>query len=187
MAQGFGIPDAEHLPRALLDPMLDGWPPPPAAYVRGMPRHVKRATIHGQQFEMQLLGGDTADEMIFRLGRGLAMTDLTVSDFKWAKQQFVECTKVGVVDKAVDDEGRDHGDGRTRFVALSSVYDDMFAGPDGRKLAGAFLKWAWEENFGSFFDVLRSLRSARKEALSSISPKAAAGASGDSSSPSTAG
>lgn len=148
-----------------------------------MPRQVLRTTIEGHEFAMKQLGGDTADELMFRLGRGLAISDLSVADFNWAKKQFVELAQVGIVDTAIVD-GEERGDGRTRMVPLRTVYDELFAGPEGRKIAGAFFKWAWEVNFGDFFGVIRSLLASYRTAPSSFtSPTAAAGVSGASSSP----
>jgi hypothetical protein len=137
---------------------------------------VKTTTFAERAYRVQLLGGDTADEMLFRLGRGLVLQDLSPSDFKWAKGVFFDRIQVGIVDK--------DGSGKTNYIPLSSIYNDEYVGPEGRKALGHLLQFSWEVNFGNFFDVLRDLARARKVAVSgSVSPKGADGASGGSSPP----
>lgn len=143
---------------------------------------VRETTIDGVTYRVKLLGGRAAFEASAR-AIGAWVNKVTPEDFEWLRERFADHTQVGIVDRAVDDQGRDHGDGRTRFVSLASVFDEHFCG--GQEVRARMLRWyhfCIEANFGPFSDVLRGLVSFLTAQSPSTSPKIALGSAGGSSS-----
>jgi hypothetical protein len=136
-----------------------------------MPKKLTETTIDGTRFRVKTVGGITGEEVIFRVGYGLAMEDLKVEDFNWLRKILRDSAEIEIIDK--------EGDGRANWIPLSTVYDEHFSG--NYAAAGAFLKFAWEANFGPFGGVLAGLASVRKELSRSISPTTPAGSAGASS------
>ena len=137
-------------------------------------RKTVEKVIGEHTYRITQLGADTGDLILFKLGRGLAMEDLSQEDFLFAKNAMRAGTKIGIVDTAED--------GRVNFVDLASVYDEVLS--DSLEERALWLKEAWEVSFGNFTAALAKLQSARKELLNSVSPKTPAGSSIASSTPS---
>jgi hypothetical protein len=150
-----------------------------------MPRQVKSTTIDGFTYHVKQVGMHTGGEFLFRVGRPLvaaidgvdglasALMALPPSEFKWALQVLIDSTTVDIVDK--------EGDGRTTSVALSTLYDEHFAG-DGLKSWGKWVKFAVEANFGAFLGDALAAMQRQKAPSPSGSPPASTGSAGDSSS-----
>ena len=135
-----------------------------------MPRKTKETVIDGTSYRIKQFGAETGSDVLFRLGRGLAMSDLKPSDFTYVRDLLRDNTEVQIVDTK--------GDGRRTWVPLASSFDDHFSGR--YKEMAEWLKFAFETNFGDFLGVVRDLVGSRAD-LSSFVPKGATGDSGDSS------
>ena len=140
-----------------------------------MHRKVQETEIAGHTYRFTQLGAETGDAILFRLGRGLAMSDLKPEDFEYVRNVFRGSTKLQIIDTK--------GDGRKTWVPLASCYDDHFAGR--YEALAEWLKAAFEMNFGSFLGATLKLADTRAAVLSSIFPTVVPGASGESSPPST--
>jgi hypothetical protein len=156
-----------------------------------MPRKTESKKIDGIEYFVTQMGAESGQRVIFRVSRalpsilrpsGFAPEDLLPEDFDFVLKLLVETTSVGIVDKVDIGDGKTVGDGRTTRVPLSRIYDDHFGGNWGPW--AQWLKFCWEVNFGSFFDVVRGLARAATELRTSASPKAPTGGSGDSPAPS---
>ena len=135
-----------------------------------MPRKMQEVEIDGHLYQMQQVGAETGDAVLFRLGRGLAMSDLKPEDFEYVRNVFKNSTKLQIVDT--------RGNGAKNWVPLAQAYDDHFAGR--YEATAEWLKTAFEWNFGSFLDVIRKFVVTRMAAATSASPKGVSGDFGDS-------
>ena len=135
-----------------------------------MHRKVQETEIAGHTYQFTQLGAETGDDILFRLGRGLAMSDLKSEDFAFVRNVFKNSTKLLIVDTK--------GEGRRTWVPLSDKYDDHFAGR--YQDVGEWLKVCFEFNFGPFLDVIRKFVVTRMAAVTSTSQSGALGGSGDS-------
>lgn len=140
-----------------------------------MPRKTQETEIDGHKYRIRQLGAETGDAILFRLGRGLAMSDLKPEDFEYVRNVFRGSTELEIVDTK--------GDGRKTWVPLASSYDDHFAGR--YESVAEWLKAAFELNFGPFVVAITRISGTRAAVLSSIFPMAAGGSYGESSAPST--
>ena len=136
-----------------------------------MPRKTEEKEIDGFTYQVRQVGAETGDGILFRLGRGIAMSDLKQEDFSYVRDVFKNSAKMQIVDTK--------GDGRKTWVDLGDKYDEHFAGR--YQAAAEFLKFAFECNFGSFFEAARNVLGSQA-ALSSVVQRAVGGGSGDSSS-----
>jgi hypothetical protein len=135
-----------------------------------MPRKTQEFEIDGHLYQVQQVGAETGDAILFRLGRGLAMSDLKPEDFEHIRSVLRDSTKLQIVDTK--------GDGRKSWVPLSDKYGDHFAGR--YEVAAEWFRAAFEFNFASFIDVIRKFVVTRMAAASSSSPKGVPGDFGDS-------
>jgi hypothetical protein len=138
-----------------------------------MPRRTEEVVIKGRTFRIRQIGADTGDLILFKLGRGVSMQDLSTDDFVFAKNALRDETKVGIVDEL--------GGGNVHFVELKTIYDSELA--DDLETRVQWLKEAWRVSFGNFSDVVKGLVAARTALSSSTSPKTPDGGSTASSSP----
>jgi hypothetical protein len=136
-----------------------------------MPRKTQEFEIDGHLYQVQQVGAETGDAILFRLGRGLAMSDLKPEDFEYVRNVFRGSTKLQIVDTK--------GDGRKTWVPLASCYDDHFAGR--YEAVAEWLKAVFELNFGPFVAAVTRIVGTRAAVLNSLFPTAVPGASGDSS------
>lgn len=148
-----------------------------------MPRENREITIDGTTYRVKQLGAHTGSQVLFRVGRalptlmsgvGIRPEDLSPEDFNYVVECFKKHTQVSVTDT--------NGGGGSRFIEMThgEMYDDLFAGHYERMFA--WMKFSWEVNFSSFFGAVAGLVRARKDLATSVSPKAATGSAGDSSS-----
>jgi hypothetical protein len=140
-----------------------------------MPRKLQETVIDGHTYRLRQFGADTGSDILFRLGRGLAMSDLKPADFQYVRDLFKGACELQIVDTK--------GNGAKNWAPLESSFDDHFAGR--YQQMGEWLRWAFETNYGPIFAALKDLIGAKAAGLSSIVQKDADGLSGDSSLPST--
>jgi hypothetical protein len=122
-----------------------------------MPRKVQDQVIGDTTYRVTQLGATTGSKVMFRLIRAfasiaaglqtgqLSFESMTPEDFDWLVTTMQPTTKVQVVDVAA-------GNGSSKFVDLSFMFDDHFAGKYFEMVD--WLKFALEVNFGPFADVL---------------------------------
>ena len=136
-----------------------------------MPRKTQETEIDGHLYQVQQVGAETGDAILFRLGRGLAMSDLKPEDFEYVRNVFRGSTKLQIVDTK--------GDGRKTWVPLAASYDDHFAGR--YEAVAEWLKFAFETNFSSFLGAIAKLGGTKEGDLTSLFRKIVSGVSGGSS------
>ena len=133
-----------------------------------MPRKTQETEIDGHLYQVQQVGAETGDAILFRLGRGLTMQDLKPEDFEYVRNVFRNSTKLQIVDAK--------GDGRKTWAPLASSYDDHFAGR--YEALAEWGKFCFELNFGSFLGAIGKLAGTKEAVLSSFYPTVASGDSG---------
>lgn len=142
-----------------------------------MPRKSAEVTIDGHTYRVKQVGAETGDAILFRLGRGLAMSDLSPKDYEFVRNIFKANTDLQIVDTK--------GDGRKNWAPLESAYDDHFAGRYEALME--WLQFAFSHNFGNFLGAVSKLVGTQAAVANFISPTGARGGSGESSQASTSG
>jgi hypothetical protein len=112
-----------------------------------MPKRISETTIAGVRYQLTQLGGDTVAELGERTIEATAMTAAGKSGLsallRSTRQELAKATKVLVVDP-------EDPSPNPRWVAMSAIFDDHFAGARARDM-GQWFSWAVQESGLSAF------------------------------------